>query len=85
MTNDSYNADHRYDPVRQKIVRTCEYAGEYPVMFERDNAWTQFTEYAEALLDFFEDSLYTKTEHCLPRMQRYQWHMKEKADNASYL
>lgn len=84
VTNDSYNADHRYDPVRQKIVRACEYAGEYPVMFERDNAWTQFTEYAEALLDFFEDGLYTKTEHCLPEMQRYQRHMEEKADDASY-
>lgn len=85
VTNNDYNADHRYDPVRQKILRACKDARHYPVVFDRDNAWTEYTEYAEALLDFFENDLYTKTEHCLPRMEQYRQQMKEKADDAAYI
>lgn len=85
VENNRYSAEKRYGPVQQKILRACKDAKHYPVMFERDHAWTEFTEYAEALLDFFDNDLYTKTEHCLPRMQRYQKQMKQTADDASYI
>lgn len=78
-----YSAEKRYDSVRQKILRACKDAAHYPIIFKRDHAWEEFTEYAEALLDFFEDDLYTKTEHCLPRMQRYRKQMEKTADDAS--
>lgn len=84
VANNHY-ADERYDPVRQKILRACTDARRYPAMFERDNAWRQYTEYAEALLDFFEKGSYTKTEHCVSRMRRYRKQMKEKADDAAYI
>lgn len=81
----SADADIHYSQVRQKVQRACIDAAEYPVMFERDMAWTEFTEYAEALLDFMDDGHPGKISHCLPEMQRYRQQMKETADEAAYL
>lgn len=83
--NNRYSAEKRYSSVREEILLACKKIDHYPIIFERDHVWTEFTKYAEALLDFFDDDMCIKTEHCLPWMQRYQKQMKETADDASYI
>lgn len=84
-SGDADAAADRYDAVQTQVQTACRDIKHYPIIVDRDMAWTDFTRYAEALLDYFEDGVYVKAEHCLPRMERQLNMMKEKADNAYYI
>lgn len=81
---DQYSADTKihYSQVRQKVKRACIDANQYPVLFKRDMAWTEFTEYAEALLDFMDEGYPGKISYYLPKMQRFRETMEKKAEEA---
>ncbi len=83
---DAYdNADDRHQPqTREEIGRhvknACEAVQQYPVEIGYDGHWKTFSQYAEALLDFLEDDLAEKVDHCVPRMERALRNMDEQAE-----
>lgn len=84
-SNDPYSRQYRLGTIREPVKNACKHVHQYPVEIGYDGHWKRFSDYAEALLDYLDDDVPEKTDHCVPEMKRALEHMREQTREESSL